>query len=199
MAFVLRCPDCREKFPWNASKAFPKHCPLCGSNVASDRPDDDIVMPFIRHGKTDRTDKVYRDMERGSEIRAQVAADMAGVPVSEMSGLKITNLNDRKDAEIAAPALTGTAAALESVIQSHPGVVGHVNNGVQYSAAVQQGPHPNMGARMRTLTHQGHQDMVRQHAVGRDAKTGRPVAPSTDVTSEILTNEVMQPGYRRRG
>lgn len=199
MAFVLRCPECRGKFPWQPSRPHPRHCPLCDEYIGIDRADDDIVMPFIRSARTDATDKVYRDMERGSEFRAQVAAEMAGVPVSEMSGLKITNMNDCKAGDISAPPLTGSARELENLVHAHPGTVGHVNNGVEYSAAVQQGPHPNMGARMRTLTQQSHADMVRQHAVGRDADTGRPVVPSTAVVSEILTNEVMQPGYRRRG
>ena len=38
----------------------------------------------------------------GSEVRAGLAAAMAGVPASEMAGLKITDLNDRNDAQFSA-------------------------------------------------------------------------------------------------
>lgn len=39
-------------------------------------------------------DRVYRGMESSSAARAQEAADLQGVPVSEMSNIKITNLKD---------------------------------------------------------------------------------------------------------
>jgi hypothetical protein len=44
---------------------------------------------------------VARDIMDGSETRAGLAAAMAGVPVSEMSGLKITDINDRNDTQFA--------------------------------------------------------------------------------------------------
>jgi hypothetical protein len=95
MAYCLRCPDCRGKFPWIAGEKIPDFCPLCGEKVAGqDRADDDVVMPFLRKATTDRTDKLYRDMEAGSEVRAQAAAELAGVPVSEMSDLKMTDMKD---------------------------------------------------------------------------------------------------------
>jgi hypothetical protein len=40
------------------------------------------------------TDNCYRQLEQQSEVRAQMAADQLGVPVSEMSHLKVTNLRD---------------------------------------------------------------------------------------------------------
>lgn len=104
MAVILRCPECEGKFKWAAgTEEWPKHCPLCGAYVGIDRADDDIVLPFIRSARAKSIDQVYRDIEKSSEHRAEQAAQMAGVPVSEMSGLKITDLNDRRDSEIAAP------------------------------------------------------------------------------------------------
>lgn len=101
MAFKLRCPECRDKFPWTLENPWPRHCPLCGADINNDRADDDIVMPFIRSASTSRNDALYRQMEAGSEFRAQAAAELAGCDVSEMSSLKMTNMNDRADTPIA--------------------------------------------------------------------------------------------------
>lgn len=102
MAVVLRCPACREKFKYDVTVGWPDNCPLCKTDINNYRADDDVVMPNIFSLKSKATDKVARDIMDGSETRAQLAAGMAGVPVEEMNNLKITNLNDRKDAEIAA-------------------------------------------------------------------------------------------------
>ncbi len=95
MAFALRCYTCRKRFKWDLTEnGWPDACPLCGASTASDREDDDIVMPFVRSPKTDRTDKLYRDMEKGSEVRAELAAQAAGCDVSEMASLKMTDMKD---------------------------------------------------------------------------------------------------------
>lgn len=102
MAVVLRCPACREKFKYDVSVGWPDRCPLCKEDINNYRADDDIVMPAFLSPKSKANDKVVRDIMDGSEVRAQLAAGMAGVPVEDMSNLKITNLNDRRDAEISA-------------------------------------------------------------------------------------------------
>ena len=90
---------------------LPERCPLAGCGyVAKKRDpevDDDgvivIAAPFIGSAKTKATDGCYRELEKSSEVRAQMAADMAGVPVSEMSHLKVTNIRDNtREGEIAA-------------------------------------------------------------------------------------------------
>lgn len=83
MATKIRCQACRQTFPWDftAAGGWPDVCPnkSCGTRIGGDRADDDIVLPFIStSGKTRATDKVYRDMERGSEIRAEAARDDRG-------------------------------------------------------------------------------------------------------------------------
>lgn len=104
MGFSLRCPDCRRKFPWEPTVAWPRFCPLCNADINNDRDDDDVVMPFMHlSGKTARTDQVYRDLEAASENRVQQAAEAAGVDASEMASLRITNLKDAKTGEISAP------------------------------------------------------------------------------------------------
>ena len=109
--FSAKCPDCDGKFPWEPTKGYPKACPLCGFDTSL--PDDAsaIVLPAFLSTASKNNDKLYRDMEKGSEFRAHAAAEMAGVPVSEMSGLKITDLNDRRDAEISAKDTEARAAA----------------------------------------------------------------------------------------
>lgn len=103
MALQLRCPKCRKAFRWTASAGFPDQCPLCNEDVGGNRADDDIVIPFIRSAKTDRTDQVYRDIERGSEVRAELGAQAAGCSVSDMAALKITDMRDnQREGDIAA-------------------------------------------------------------------------------------------------
>lgn len=87
----LQCPGCNEKF--YCAGDWPDCCPLCGYDTAlSD--DNVITMPALRKAATGATDKVYRDMERASEHRVHAAAEMAGVPASDMAALKMTDLKD---------------------------------------------------------------------------------------------------------
>lgn len=109
MGFQLKCSECKGKFKWEGE--WPNHCPLCGYDMSL--PDDNVIrMPSLRSASTDLNDKLYRDMERGSEQRAHLAAEAAGVPVSEMSHLKITNMRDNvREGESSALDDTGPAAA----------------------------------------------------------------------------------------
>jgi hypothetical protein len=174
------CPSCRKKFPWDTALGYPKACPLCAYAMGHNRADDDIVIPFIRTVKTTQADKVYRDMEAASEVRAQQAADMAGVPVSEMADLKITDLRSTmRPGDVAAVPVNNAVSQLMN--SAPPGVVGFASDmGLQFSANSMQGPYPSAGARMRTFLTNDH-----------SAKGG----PS----SELPANETLQPGYVRRG
>lgn len=191
------CPECRKKFPWDVSLGYPKSCPLCGYSMGHNRADDDIVIPFIRSAKTSQNDALYREMEQASERRVEAAAQMAGTSVEDMSGLKITNLNDSRHAgDIAA---VPVANEVTRMMDAAPQSTGFNNSmGLQLSQGSAIGPYASAGARMRTALHNSHSEMVAKHAVGMD-HNGRPVAANTDVTSERPANEVLQPGYRRRG
>lgn len=183
MAYQLRCPVCRKAFRFDpATERMPDNCRLkeCGASMGR-IPDDDVIsMPSIRTGKMKSFDSLYRDMETSSERRAEHAAEMAGVPVSEMSGLKITNLQDhRHEGDIAAPELEPSDVTR---FMEATGIGGFQGGGVQYSGAVQQGPFPNSGARTRTAL----QESFTQATGGR-------------ATSERPALETVQPGYRRRG
>lgn len=201
---ILKCPDCRKKFPWNIRDAgYPDECPLCHAFVGSGRADDDICMPSIRSLKTAATDKVYRDIEAASETRMHQAAEMAGVPASDMSDLKITDLRPTtRPGDVAAPSLTGSAAALEQHMQHMQqqgkvagfgaGAAGaELGGGIQTGAVtingqILSGIAPNAGAHARVNFRDIHQQRMSGALTGADVTSDRPAL------------ETMQPGYRVR-
>jgi hypothetical protein len=136
MAVILKCPVCREKFKYDVSDGWPDQCPVCNIDINNKRDDSDVVMPNILSWRTKNTDKVARDVMDGSEKRAELAAEMAGVPVSDMANLKITNLNDRNDAQFSAPdennAVTQRMAAMQAA--GMPTGFGVGTNGAEYAA-----------------------------------------------------------------
>jgi hypothetical protein len=109
--FQIRCPGCRKPFPWDPAIELPERCPLKGCGYVAKKRDPEvdedgvivIAAPFIGSAKTKATDSCYRELETSSAARAELAAQVAGVPVSEMSHLKVTNLKDNtREGEIAA-------------------------------------------------------------------------------------------------
>lgn len=188
MALKIRCPECRKVFPWDftAAGGWPDQCPdrKCKSRIGGDRPDDDIVLPFIStSGKSKRIDQTYRDMERGSEVRAEMAAADAGVPVSEMSSIKITDLRSTKhQGDVAAPPLPthlqnvgkwqGDGASFSAGISTgNVSVNGQVSTGIE----------PAAGARTRTILQRLHGQRT-----GGNAASDRPAL------------ETLTPNYQRR-
>jgi hypothetical protein len=160
---------------------MPKYCALCGAYVGHDRDDDDIVVPFIRHASTTANDKVYRDMESGSERRAAMAAELAGVPVSDMSALKITDLAPTRHAgDVAAiPVNNEVSRMVEASPQSPFGF--KRDSGLGFSGPVASGFAPNAGARFQNTIRESHAERMGWDKVG-----------------DLPANEVLQPGYRRR-
>ena len=178
MAFGLRCPDCRKSFRYDPLAGHPRFCPLCKADMGEDKDDDVISIPAFLSAKTRSKDQVYRDIETSSQSRAEKAAEMAGVPVSEMSDMKITNLRSTKhEGEVAIAPVVNDVTRQMDMINARGGNVGwQGSNAVEYSAAVQTGPHPNMGAKMRSAL---------QRANG--------------MVSDRPGLETQQPGYRIRG
>ncbi len=180
---MVRCTTCGTKFSWSFAEKgkWPDYCenPECKTYMGTGRADDDIVMPSLKTAKSRFFDDYYRKMEAGSEFRAEKAAELTGATKEEMSGLKITNLNDRRDAEIAAMPVKNTVT--DFMAQTGQGGF-QGGQGVEYSGPVQQGPFPNAGARTQTGLRGIHAQLT-----GGTASSDRPA------------NEVLAPGYRRRG
>ena len=178
MAFALRCPECRKCFKWEVSKPDPRYCPLCSADLG-EPPDDDVIsIPAFLSAKTKANDKVYRDIETSSIVRMEKAAEAAGVPVSEMSDLKITNMRDNgREGDIAAVPVVNDVTRQMDALNQRGGQFGwQGSNAAEYSGAVQTGPYPNVGAKLRSSI---------QRANG--------------MVSDRPALETQQPGYRIRG
>jgi len=178
---TLKCPDCSRKFKWDTALPYPQDCPLCGAFVGSDRPDTEVCAPHIKlsTGALKSADQVYRQMEAASENRVYQAAELAGCDASDMASLKITDLNDRRDAPQAAVMAPNPVS---DFMQQHPNAAGFRGGaGLSYSSAVSAGPEPNSGARMRGVLQQHHAEISHGTAVA-----DRPA------------EETMAPTYRRR-
>lgn len=155
MAVVLKCPACREKFKYDVSKGWPDACPLCKVDINNNREDDDVVVPAFLSQKSKNNDGVARQIMDGSETRAQMAAAMAGTDVSEMSGLKITDLNDRNDTQFAAKEVINSVTERMAAMQAAglpTGFGTNASDAMARAAASHTGDAPYAGLRtMKTM------------------------------------------------
>ncbi|PWU21826.1 MAG: hypothetical protein C5B50_00655 [Verrucomicrobia bacterium] len=150
--------------------------------------DDDAapVLPGVISAKTKNNDQHYRDQEAGSEMRAQMAAELMGVTPAE-TGLRITNMRDgMHEGDIAAPAIDSNNQ-VHQYMQANPTApqvgfnLGH--QAVMTSPDVQSGPFPNAGVRVQ-------QAIRREH--------GRFAPHAKAFQNENPTLETQQPNYRPR-
>lgn len=161
MAFRYRCPDvsCRKTFPWDTKEEPPSLCPHCGYSYRE--ADDNVIhMPNILSAKTKSIEAVARGVMDGSEARVQMAAEAAGVPVSEMASLKITDLNDGRNSEFATKDVSNPVTQM---MAQTPGSTGFQPNGAAFAAATSQGPYARAGASIATkmtTAHQGHKQVL---------------------------------------
>lgn len=141
--YKLQCPKCTHVF---YSKTIFAECPQC--DYAVDPPDDNVIsMPAIRSAVAKSVDQTYRDMERASEARAEQAAAAAGVPVSDMSGLKMTNLRDNtREGEIAAMPVVNEVTKQMDLISNRGGSVGFAD-GASFAQSAHAGPDAHAGAK----------------------------------------------------
>jgi hypothetical protein len=116
----------------------PPVCPLCGASTEDTQPE--LSSPHIAKTIGKVADNVYRQMEAGAALRA----DIAGEP-----GLKLTDL--RTDA---APGETSAVPVNNEIsrFMAQTGVGGAVDasSGASYAAAAATGPYARSG--MQTLT-----------------------------------------------
>ena len=127
----LQCRLCGERFRWNAAD-FPDECPICKQYIGRDgRPE--IAAPHIalRIGKS--ADNVYKAMENGADHRANVASEFLGVPKSELSDMKITNLRDANVGESSAPSIEKNLNSLAAFSQQQAAQQVNVNPNVVYN------------------------------------------------------------------
>ena len=155
----LRCPFCRGAFPWEAALPFPKVCPLCAEEIGIPDRGEVIQMPSLRSARTKATDKTYRDIEVGSEVRVDRAAELTGSTKEDMAALKITNMNDNmRQGDIASMEMKQADAALARLQSQSPIPIGFQQNGAEFSSGISTGAvalngkittgiEPNAGAR----------------------------------------------------
>lgn len=182
MAVILRCPVCRGKFRWEAKEPWPEYCQIemCREYIGI-AGKDEVVMPFISLSKRKSADKVFRDMEKGAEHRINVAAEMTGQPKSDFNSLKMTDMKDNlRPGDISAPELPANPVSQQMQMMQARGMPVGFGSGVDHSGAVQSGPAPNAGAKMRSVIRSMHSE-----------KMGWPV-------SDMPALETLQPGYRSR-
>jgi hypothetical protein len=185
MKVILKCPVCRGKFKYEVSEGWPDFCQLpdCKADINNRRDDDDVVIPYFLSEKTRKTDAVARQIMDGSVQRAEMAAAVAGVPVSEMNGLKITDLNDRNDTPQSIKPVSNDITRHMAAMNARGMPVGFQRQQAQEAAATTHtGVEPCAGARMRNKLWNTH----------HEGSTG--VAPEM-VPLEIRNN----PNYVRRG
>jgi hypothetical protein len=199
--FQIRCPGCRKAFPWDPAIDLPERCPLKGCGYVSKKRepevDEDgvlvIAAPFLRSSTMKANDDCYRQLEDSSRVRAQMAAEMAGVPESEMSHLKVTNIRDTRAGEVAAMPIVNDVTRQMDFLKQRGGNVGFGADATQFGPNIMTGGielngrplvnglEPSAGARMRKVLHQHHETLSHGSA-----------------TSDMPALETQQPGYRSR-
>lgn len=178
---AYRCPDCGGifKFLHHPSDAPPPdQCQLCHAWMRDDVPEPVFVpqAPGIRKSLIVKSmDQTYRAMESASIERAQEAADMAGVPVSEMSHLKITDLKDPSNmragdiSAVTPPAGTGAGQNQVAHMMQQMGnnigggfnplnVAGSAVPGQMLAAQAHSGDAPHAGEAIRSTVGSTHRD-----------------------------------------
>lgn len=107
---TYKCPDCRGTFEFMhhpSNEPPPSECPLCNSDMTGgtgETPKHEFV-PHINLGtaKGKVPDQLFKTMMAASEERTKDAADMLGVSVSDVPGIKITDMNDNlREGDVAA-------------------------------------------------------------------------------------------------
>ena len=157
-----RCPDCGGSF-WvplvSANQPPPDDCPIChGAGAPPAEPVDisDLRFPHIAKSIGKVTDKVYRDMESGSQARAEMAAEVLGESAAE-TGMEMTNLKDSLREGDTAAALP-VSPEMTSFVQNNPNVMNMKSPevGAEFAAATRQGPAAGAGDWVRSQVQRQH-------------------------------------------
>lgn len=184
------CPQCRARFPFQSG--VDPACPDCGYTL-QDRSNNGVAAPRIGYFKNKSADRIYRQEEAASRDRAHMAAEITGESVSDMSAMLQTNQKDGlREGDTSAPSIrpdNQVAAALAAAPPPSPQAAplyGNAGNsaGLAFSAAVAQGPYPNVGAKIQQKVRDYHGTNLGGHAGA--------------LKSDMPANEVTNPLYRPR-
>lgn len=128
----LQCRLCGERFRWLESD-FPDECPICKQYIGRDGKPE-VAAPHIalRIGKS--ADNVYKAMEKGAEHRQNVASEYLGVPKSELSDMKITDLRDAHVGESSAPSVEKNVNSLAQYSQQQAAQQVSINPNMVYNS-----------------------------------------------------------------
>jgi len=132
---------------------MPDTCPICNSYIGSGD-NDEVAAPNISYGSKRGPDRLYRDMEQKSELRAQMAAERTGMSASEVSHLKMTDMRDNMR--------TGDTAQLGGLTPTQQAMANNStftpDMGVQLSRGTKTGPFPRAGTSfIENVLKPGHQ------------------------------------------
>lgn len=168
----LRCTVCREYFPWDPTKGWPEDCPVNHCYIGmGDR--DDVVLPFISQKQNLGADRVYRDMEQKSALRAKIAQEQYGLSSEDAAQLKMTNMRDNlREGDVAAMPVRNEVTRLMDTSPS--GTVGMSTMGVQLSQGTRVGPVPRAGTNfIESVLKPGHRRDAAEALAGSIANNHR--------------------------
>lgn len=145
---TYECPDCEGQFDFRRAdeEPLPNFCPLCGQDMTGEPTQVPGWNGATRTNRGRSADQVYRQLEDSSAARAaQVASDL-GVPVSEVSHLKTTDMKDnlrQGDTSIvlprpSAPQVPAPPAGMVPIPQNR-------HTGAAYAANTRAGPYAGAG------------------------------------------------------
>ena len=169
---TYQCPDCDGTFDhlhMRSTDEPPNFCPLCGSSMTDVEPQPARVNLATNTGKSG--DQVYRAMEDGSAQRAEMAAQHLGVDASEMSAMKITNMQDNmREGDTAA---VTQATPVSQMMQQTQGITGlqSADAASSYAASAHTGAYAHAGDAARQGITQMHQQ--RAHQIVKAGEMGR--------------------------
>lgn len=169
------------------SDPLPRFCGVCGYDSEGEEVAEALALPHIGKQIRATVDNMQRQMEDGAQFRADMAQEKFGFDSDDVRIMKETDMRDglrqgdTSDAPLAPSPVTQVMDAAPVGMFGFQGA-----QGLGYSGAVAEGPHPNMGARS--------QSMLRKHHAQATANSGMVGA----ATSTLPALETTNPNYRMR-
>lgn len=200
----LRCPSCRNTFPWSTAEGWPRFCPLCSYDTSMDD-NPEVAMPHVSDGRAKNmlksAEQTYRGYETATANNAKTAAELAGVPESDMADLKITNMNTQlRPGDLA---VTPPSNDVTRFMEQNRQVVEGLNANAQGYAAMahQGGSDAFAGARALGNLREIHATTGQQRVVAGQTGVkgqGPGVQPmSSEIPALEVHNKVLRSGGKR--